>query len=44
MTSSGMGAVLAFEVARAFCDKFGGHSLGEMQRNYRAHLDCLASR
>ncbi len=37
-------AVVAFEVARAFCEKFGGDSLGEMQRNHRAYLDYLASR
>jgi chorismate synthase len=37
-------AVVAFEIARAFCEKFGGDSLGEMQRNLRAYLDYLASR
>jgi chorismate synthase len=37
-------AVVAFEVARAFCEKFGGDSLGEMQRNHRAYLEYLASR
>ncbi len=37
-------AVVAFEVARALCEKFGGDSLGEMQRNHRAYLDYLASR
>jgi chorismate synthase len=37
-------AVVAFEIARAFCEKFGGDSLGEIQRNHRAYLDYLASR
>ncbi len=37
-------AVVAFEVATALCEKFGGDSLGEMQRNHRAYLEYLASR
>ena len=37
-------AVMAFEIARAFCEKFGGDSLGEMQRNHRSYLEYLASR
>ena len=37
-------AVVAFEVARTFGEKFGGDSLAEMQRNHRAYLDYLASR
>ncbi len=37
-------AVVAFEIARAFCEKFGGDSLDEMQRNVRGYLDYLASR
>jgi chorismate synthase len=37
-------AVVAFEVARALCEQFGGDSLAEMQRNHRAYLEYLASR
>ncbi|HYB72189.1 MAG TPA: chorismate synthase [Candidatus Sulfotelmatobacter sp.] len=37
-------AVVAFEVARALCEKFGGDSLAEMQRNHSAYLEYLASR
>ncbi len=37
-------AVVAFEIARAFSEKFGGDSLAEMHRNFRAYLDYLASR
>jgi len=37
-------AVAAFEIARAFCEKFGGDSLGEMQPNRRGYLEYLASR
>ncbi len=44
LTSSARGAVVAFEIARAFCEKFGGDSLGEMHRNHRAYLEYLASR
>jgi 3-dehydroquinate synthetase len=32
-------AVLAFELARAFLEKFGGDSLEEVQRNYQAYMD-----
>lgn len=34
-------AVVAFEVACAFLEKFGGDSLVEMQRNYNSYLDAL---
>ena len=34
-------AVVAFEVARAFLDKFGGDSTGEIKRNYRGYLKQL---
>jgi chorismate synthase len=34
-------AVVAFEIARAVCEKFGGDSLAEMQRNYAAYLEYL---
>jgi chorismate synthase len=33
--------VVAFEVARALREKFGGDSLAEMQRNYAAYLENL---
>jgi chorismate synthase len=36
-------AVVAFEVARALREKFGGDSLGEMQRSYAGYLDYLRS-
>jgi chorismate synthase len=32
--------VVAFEVARAFIEKFGGDSLHEIQQNYAAYLDA----
>ena len=32
-------AVVAFEVAAAFCDKFGGDSLAEISRNYHGYLE-----
>ncbi len=32
-------AVVAFEIAAAFLDKFGGDSLAEVTRNYRGYLD-----
>ncbi len=32
-------AVVAFEVASAFLDKFGGDSMEEVKRNYAAYLD-----
>ncbi|HEX9880779.1 MAG TPA: chorismate synthase [Candidatus Binatia bacterium] len=31
-------SVVAFEIAAAFLDKFGGDSLGEIQRNYDSYL------
>jgi chorismate synthase len=34
-------AVVAFEIARVLCEKFGGDSLAEMQRNHAAYLDYL---
>jgi chorismate synthase len=34
-------AVVAFEIARAFREKFGGDSLGEMQRNVAAYRAAL---
>ncbi len=34
-------AVVAFEIARALCDKFGGDSLAEMRRNHAAYLEYL---
>ncbi len=34
-----MEAVIAFEVARALVEKFGGDSLTEMKANYQAYLD-----
>ncbi len=36
-------AVVAFEVARALREKFGGDSLGEMRRSYAGYLDYLKS-
>lgn len=32
--------VVAFEVARALCDKFPGDTLGEMKSGFRAYLDA----
>jgi len=34
-------AVVAFEIARVLCEKFGGDSLAEMQRNHSAYLAYL---
>ncbi len=34
-------AVVAFEIARAFCEKFGGDSLAELQRNHAAYVAYL---
>ena len=31
-------SVLAFELASAFLEKFGGDSLAEIRRNYRGYL------
>ena len=35
-------AVVAFEVASAFIEKFGGDSITEMKRNYKGYLDSVA--
>ena len=37
-------AVVAFEIARALREKFGGDSLEEMTRNYRGYLKSLRDR
>ncbi len=37
-------AVVAFEIARAFREKFGGDSLDEMTRNYRGYLTSIRDR
>lgn len=37
-------AVVGLELARTLIDKFGGDSLGEMQRNFDAYADELAHR
>ncbi|MDD1762893.1 MAG: chorismate synthase, partial [Methanothrix sp.] len=34
-------AAVAFEIARAFLEKFGGDSLGEVSRNYETYLHAL---
>jgi chorismate synthase len=34
-------AVVAFEIARALCEKFGGDSLTEMRRNHAAYVAYL---
>jgi len=34
-------AVVAFEIANAFVDKFSGDSLGEIKRNYKGYLEYL---
>jgi chorismate synthase len=34
-------AVVAFEIARVLCEKFGGDSLAEMQRNHAAYVAYL---
>jgi chorismate synthase len=31
-------AVVAFEIARALCEKLGGDSLTEMRRNFKGYL------
>lgn len=36
-------AAVAFEVANAFVEKFGGDSVAEMERNYRGYLEYLRS-
>jgi chorismate synthase len=35
--------VVAFEVANAFLDKFGGDSRREIQRNYEHYLEQIKS-
>jgi len=35
-------AAVAFEVAAAFVEKFGGDSVREMERNYRGYLRQIA--
>jgi len=37
-------AAVAFELARAMVEKFGGDSLAEMRRNFEAYADALAAR
>ncbi|MBI5047328.1 MAG: chorismate synthase [Deltaproteobacteria bacterium] len=34
-------AVVAFEIANAFIDKFGGDSVGEIKRNYKGYREYL---
>ena len=34
-------AVVAFEIARAWLEKFGGDSLAEIQRNYSAYMEYV---
>ena len=36
-------AVVAFEVAGAFIEKFGGDSISEIERNYMGYLDSVTS-
>ena len=37
-------AVVAFELANFFLEKFGGDSLTEIERNYRGYLEQVAER
>ncbi|MEW6556458.1 MAG: chorismate synthase [Elusimicrobiota bacterium] len=37
-------AVVAIEIARAFCEKFGGDSVDELKSNYSNYLDMLRNR
>ena len=37
-------AMVAFVLADAFLEKFGGDSLGETRRNYDAYLSHVAAR
>lgn len=37
-------AVVAFEIARAFREKFGGDSLEEMTRNYQTYVASIRDR
>ena len=34
-------SVVAFEIAKAFLEKFGGDSLGEIKRNYESYLEQI---
>lgn len=34
-------AMIAFEIARAFTEKFGGDSIGEMKRNYESYIENI---
>ena len=34
-------AVVAFEIANAFIDKFGGDCVDEIKRNYKGYLEYL---
>jgi len=34
-------AVVAFELAKLFIEKFGGDSMGEIERNYKAYLQQI---
>jgi chorismate synthase len=34
-------AVVAFEIARAWLEKFGGDNLAEIQRNYSAYMEYV---
>ena len=36
-------SVVAFELAKAFLEKFGGDSLGEIRRNYEGYLEQIKS-
>ncbi len=35
-------AVIAFEIARSFMEKFGGDSIGEVTRNYEGYLEQIS--
>jgi chorismate synthase len=35
---------LAFVLAQAFCEKFGGDSLAELERNYAGYLAAVNER
>ncbi len=37
-------AVVAFEIARAVSEKFGGDSMGELVRNYNSYKEAIGSR
>lgn len=37
-------AVVAFEIAKAFLEKFGGDSLGEVRRNYEGYMEAIGRR